>query len=140
MYFRKVEEFFSLVKAGLWEDSGAQLDLSFNGQVEWDKVYQIAEEQSVFGLVLAGIEQSNIKPSRELLLQWIGEVQMLEQQNLVMNSFIAELVEKMREVGIYTLLLRGQGIAQCYEKPLWRCSGDVDLLLSYENTRKQRLF
>lgn len=35
--------------------------------------------------------------------------------------------------------LRGRGGAQCYERPLWRASGDIDLLLSaedYERTKK----
>lgn len=55
-----------------------------------------------------------------------------------MNQFIADLVAKMREADIYTLLVKGQGIAQCYEKPLWRSSGDVDLLLSVENFEKAK--
>ena len=68
-----------------------------------------------------------------LLLQWIGEVQMIEQQNKEMNAFIAEFIEKLRKEGMYTILVKGQGVAQCYEKPLWRCSGDVDLFLSESN-------
>lgn len=58
-----------------------------------------------------------------LLLQWIGEVQVIEQRNKAMNQFVAELIEKLRKADIYALLVKGQGIAQCYEKPLWRCSG-----------------
>ncbi len=102
-----------MLRAGLWENrdefhvSGFKIQES----VDWEEVYQLAEEQSVVGLVLAGIEHSYVKPPQELLLQWIGEVQMLEQQNKAMNSFIALLVEKMREADIYTLLVKGQGIA-----------------------------
>ena len=125
--------FFELLRAGLWADGNLNLDFNLNGKVDWEKVYQLAEEQSVIGLVLAGIEQSIIKPPQDLLLQWIGEVQMLEQQNKEMNSFIAELIEKLRTAEVYSLLLKGQGIAQCYEKPLWRCCGDVDLFLSDDN-------
>lgn len=32
--------------------------------------------------------------------------------------------------------MKGQGIAQCYEMPLWRACGDVDLFLNEENYRK----
>lgn len=132
--------FFELLRAGLWadvisKDSRAQ---GFADAVDWEKVYQLAEEQSVVGVALSGIEHSNIKPSQELLLQWIGEVQMLEQQNKAMNYFIAEIVERMREKGIYTLLVKGQGVAQCYERPLWRPSGDVDFLLSEDNYHKAK--
>jgi hypothetical protein len=73
-------------------------------------------------------------------LQWIGEVQILEQQNKEMNRFIAVLIEKMRNADIYTLLVKGQGIAQCYYKPLWRACGDVDLLLSDSNYEKVRSY
>lgn len=57
-----------------------------------------------------------------------------------MNLFIAEIVDKMRIAGINTLLVKGQGIAQCYERPLWRSSGDVDFLLSQDNYSKARAF
>ncbi len=52
--------------------------------------------------------------------------------------FLARLVEKLRREDIYALLVKGQGIAQCYEKPLWRASGDVDLLLSDTNYEKAK--
>lgn len=138
------ELFYKLVRAGLWSDAeSADLGIQgFTNSVDWEKVYQLAEEHSVIGLVLAGIEHSNVKPPQDLLLQWIGEVQILEQQNKAMNQFIAELIEKMRKADIYTLLVKGQGIAQCYEKPLWRACGDVDLYLSdsnYEQAKKTLL-
>jgi hypothetical protein len=38
------------------------------------------------------------------------------------------------------LLIKGQGIAQCYERPLWRACGDVDLLLDAENFEKAKAF
>ena len=135
-----IKTFFSLVSAGLWTDANLNVDLNANDKVDWEKVYQLAEEQSVVGVVLAGIEHSKVKPPQELLLQWIGEVQMLEQQNKAMNSFIAELVEKMRKTDIYTLLVKGQGIAQCYKHPLWRACGDVDFFLSDSNYDKAKAF
>ena len=128
--------FLVLVKAGLWGNGNP--DIRIDGTTDWQEVYRLATEQSVLGLVLAGIEHSNEKPPQELLLQWIGEVQMLEQQNLAMNNFIAKLIEKLRKDDIYTLLLKGQGVAQCYERPLWRSCGDVDLLLSDNNYKKAK--
>ena len=128
--------FWELVRTGLWE--GANLD--FDNKVDWEKVYQLAEEQSVVGLALAGIEHSNEKPPQELLLQWIGEVQMLEQQNKAMNEFVAKLIEKLRKEDVYAILVKGQGIARCYERPLWRACGDIDLLLSHNNYQNAKLF
>ena len=147
------ELFVGLLKAGLWADqrrglgsstsevskSSAQFHVS--SDVDWGKVFHLAQEQSVQGVVLRGIEELQAKNlelnvPKVLLLQWIGEVQIIEQRNKEMNVFVADLIEKLRKNDIYAILVKGQGIAQCYEKPLWRASGDVDLLLSRENYEK----
>ena len=133
--------FFSLLRAGLWEQADATFDV--NEKVDWEKVYQLAEEQSVVGLVLAGIERLrnaslHLNIDQELLLQWIGEVQLIEQQNKSINDFVAKLIERLRREDVYAILVKGQGIAQCYERPLWRASGDVDLLLSEQNYEKAK--
>jgi hypothetical protein len=123
--------FLALLREGLWESGNPGIQIDRN--TDWQVVYRLATEQSVLGLVLAGLEHSDVKPPQALLLQWIGEVQLIEQRNKEMNVFVADLIEKLRKADIYALLVKGQGIAQCYEKPLWRCSGDVDLLLSESN-------
>lgn len=134
--------FLALVRAGLWADA-VSTDIrnpGYTESVDWEKVYQLAEEQAVIGIVLAGIEYSSVKTPQELLLQWIGEVQILEQQNRAMNQFIAELVDKMRQADIYTLLVKGQSVAQCYDRPLWRSCGDIDMFLSDGNYLKAKDF
>jgi hypothetical protein len=87
----KEEVFLALVRAGLWSDGN--LDIRIDGTTDWQEVYQLAQEQSVQGLVLQGIEtvqgswlkvhgsshSEAAKPSaplvpKVLLLQWIGEV------------------------------------------------------------------
>lgn len=130
------QAFFELLRAGLWSDGNP--DMRIDETTDWQEVYKLASEQSVLGLVLAGLEHSDVKPPQMLLLQWIGEVQIIEQRNKEMNVFIADLIEKLRKNDIYALLVKGQGIAQCYEKTLWRSSGDVDLLLSDSNYEKAK--
>ena len=91
------------------------------------------------GLVAAGIEHvSDVKVPQSCVLQFIGSTLQIEQRNTLMNKFIEEVVENMRNAGIYTILVKGQGIAQCYERPLWRPSGDVDFLLSKDNYEKAK--
>ena len=127
--------FLELVRAGLWEKEAR---LSSLEGADWEDVYQLASEQSMLGLVLAGLENCNAKPPQELLLEWIGEVQMLEQQNRTMNEFIVELFEKLSKAGINAQLVKGQGVAQYYERPLWRCCGDIDLLMDSENYKRAK--
>ena len=130
------QAFFALVRAGLWEKEVRLLPF---GEVDYAEVMRLAQEQAVVGLVAAGLEHvTDVKVPQVWALQFAGRTIQLEQRNKAMNQFIADLVAKMREADIYTLLVKGQGIAQCYEKPLWRSSGDVDLLLSVENFEKAK--
>lgn len=128
--------FFELLRAGLWEKEAR---LSRYGKIDYLRVLTLAEEQSVEGLVTAGLEHVvDVKFPQEMLLQFIGRSLQQEQENGAMNMFVAGLIEKMRKAGIYALLVKGQGIAQCYDKPLWRACGDVDLLLSNDNYDKAK--
>lgn len=51
--------FLELVRAGLWADieSTDLRNQEFTESVDWEEVYQLAAEQSVLGLVLAGFER-----------------------------------------------------------------------------------
>lgn len=130
------EAFFTLLRAGLWEKEAR---ISLYGEVNFNDIARLAEEQSVVGLVTAGLENVvDVKIPQEVLLQFIGATLQIEQKNKDMNKFVAKLVEKLRKAGIYSLLVKGQGVAQCYERPLWRASGDVDLFLSDDNYAKAK--
>ena len=136
------QAFFELLRAGLWSDGNP--DIRIDGTTDWQEVYRLATKQSVLGLVLDGLEQYknlnvNLDVNQKLLLQWIGEGQQIEQRNKAMNGFIADLIDRLRKEDVYGLLVKGQGVAQCYEKPLWRCAGDIDLLLSDENYKKAKI-
>lgn len=130
---KETRVFIELVRAGLWEK---EVQLLPYQDIKWQEMYRLATEQSVLGLVLAGLEHSDVKPPKEILLQSIGEVQQIEQRNNAMNSFVAELTDGLRKKEIYCLLVKGQGIARCYERPLWRSARDVDLMVSGENYKK----
>ena len=82
--------FFELLKAGLWGSGNS--DIRIDGATDLDYIYRLAKEQSVQGLVLQGIEwfknhndndnpNLNVSIPQVLLLQWIGEVQMIEKRN-----------------------------------------------------------
>lgn len=133
-----IDVFFALLKAGLWEK---EVQLVPYGEFDFAEVKRLAEEQSVVGLIAAGLEHvTDMKPSKSDVLNIIGQTMQLEQRNMAMNHFIAVLIDKLRKEGIHTLLVKGQGIAQCYERPLWRTCGDIDLFLSDENYEKAKAF
>ena len=130
------DSFFSLVRAGLWE---TEVRLSAFDNIDYPQVLSLAEEQSVVGLVAAGLEHvTDVKVPRADVLQCVGKALQLEQRNAAMNQFIEVLIQKMQAKSISAVLVKGQGIAQCYEKPLWRACGDVDLLLSDDNYERAK--
>lgn len=139
------QAFFELVRAGLFpvHGEGVMVNGSFFEGVDWSEVYRMAEEQSVIGLIADAIDRikfqvSGFRIPQAVALQFVGQTLQIEQRNKAMNAFVAELIELLRKNDVYALLVKGQGIAQCYEKSLWRACGDVDLLLSEENYEKAR--
>lgn len=128
------QAFFELLRAGLWEKDAR---LSQYKDIDYSAIMKLAEEQSVVGIVAAGLEHLvGVKVPQVLALQFAGQTVQLEQRNKAMNAFIADLIEKLRKDDIFAILVKGQGIAQCYERPLWRSSGDVDLFLNDTNYQK----
>lgn len=128
-----VNTFFALLRAGLF---GRTETAEITENVDWEEVFHLAEEQCVVGLIAAGIESLNVELPLDVKLQIVGETLQIEQKNKEMNTFVAKLSETLHRVGVEFVLLKGQGVAQCYERPLWRSSGDVDLLLDDANFNK----
>lgn len=132
------EAFLALVRAGLWNE---EVRLESVDNIDFAGIRRMAEDQSVVGLVTAGLEKlpaSKLPLSEKL--KFAGLCQLIEQRNVEMNAFVADLVQRMNEEGINTVLVKGQGVAQCYNRPLWRSSGDVDFLLDEENYEKAKAF
>lgn len=129
--------FFELLRAGLWEKEAR---LSHYKDIDYSAIYKLAGEQSVVGLITAGLERViDVKIPKEVTLQYVCSTLQIERQNRSMNEFVERLIARLGKEDVNAVLVKGQGIAQCYEKPLWRSSGDIDLLLgdsNYDNARK----
>ena len=136
---RNQQLFFELIRAGLFPSNSTRI-LVHEASMDWNEVFRLAEEQSVVGLVAAGINTLPLsdRPPQKVTLQFVWHTLHLEQRNKALNEFIAVLTNRLRQEDIYVILVKGQGIARCYEMPLWRACGDVDLLLSDSNYEKAK--
>lgn len=101
---------------------------------DWQQIYETAAKQSLVGVVLHGIEELRAKNAelsvpKVLLLQWIGEVQVIEQQNKKLNEAAEHLTRIFKNGGLRSCVLKGQGVARMYDGPLSlrRQPGDIDL-------------
>ena len=135
--------FLELVRAGLWEEACANLDANVNldEHADWDAVLLLAREQSVVGLMAAGLGQvTDVKTPHGLALKMVSKTLGLEQHNRAKNVFVNELMDELEREGIRAVMVKGQGLAQCYERPLWRASGDIDLYLDKDDFQKAKTF
>lgn len=137
IYKNEITVFIDLLRTGLWE-SIAQI--SSTGHIDWGGVYSLSQEQAVVGVVAAGIEHADgVKAPKEIVLSMVGDALRLEKRNASMNTFISAFVDKLQEEDLHPVLVKGQGVAQCYKRPLWRACGDVDLLLDRSDYDKANL-
>lgn len=125
---KTVDAFFALLRAGLWEQSVRLLPFS---PIDFDAIFQLAEEQSVEGLIAEGLERvEDIKVSKPQAVPFITKVISFENRNSAMNHFIGRITKQMNSSDIDFVLIKGQGIATCYNRPQWRVAGDVDFLFN----------
>ena len=135
---KKRDAFFALLRAGLWEQSVRLLPYE---PLNFVVLYKLADEQSVVGLVAAGLENvGDRKVNKPEVVQFMKKVFSLEGRNQEINSFIRDLYVRMHDAGIQSVLVKGQGVGQCYVRPQWRAVGDVDLLLDSDNYDKAKSF
>lgn len=108
------------------------------GDYKWNAIVELAEEQSIMGVALRGVQKllSDKCPQRDLLLQWIGCYNAIEQQNEKVNAVLSKLVENLEECGIKPIVVKGQVVAQEYDEPLARQSGDIDVFIGKEDWNK----
>lgn len=128
--------FFALLRAGLWEQG---VRIQPYEPLNFDALYELAHAQSVVGLLAAGMERIEDRKVMKLeALPFLKKVISLEERNQHARRFIGDLMDRLKTAGIYALLVKGQGLAECYERPQWRSVGDVDLLLDKDNYLKAK--
>lgn len=133
-----IKGFFPLLRSGLWEK---EVRLSEYKTIDYSAIMQFAEAQSVVGLITAGLEHVvDMKVPQRQVMQYVAGIVQIEMRNKALNEFVARLIERLQKEGVYCVLMKGQGIAQCYVKPLWRTCGDIDLLLDDENYKKAKCY
>lgn len=99
---------------------------------EWETLLELARQHTLVGVMLDGIERlpEDQRPDLDLKLEWIGEAMVIEEENKVKNRQTEKLVKILKKDGYNGVVLKGQGLAQLYPKPLRRMSGDIDFWIT----------
>lgn len=124
--------FFELVRAGLW---GTTADASaFNDKTDWNGLYNRGRSQTLLGIMLDGIQTlpETLRPERSLYIRWCASVLQTEENNRKLNREAGNLFTLLRAHGVEPVLLKGQGTARNYLRPLHRQCGDIDIFIGDE--------
>lgn len=107
--------------------------------MNWRGLYQFSQEQAIVGIVLAGIDRisksQEVDIPQDLLLEWIGQANMIETQNKLVNHRVKELTDYLNQQGQKCCILKGQGNSLMYPNPTMRTPGDIDVWL--QGTKKE---
>lgn len=107
--------------------------------MNWKGLYQFSQEQAIVGIVLAGIDRisktQKVDITQDLLFEWIGQANIIEAQNKLVNKRVKELTDYLNKKGQKSCILKGQGNALMYLNPVMRMSGDIDVWL--KGTKKE---
>ncbi len=123
--------FFSLLRSGLWNVSANKEYFPLSNS-QWLEIFQLARKQTVEGIVHDGIMTLPVEffPAKDLIYKWTVAVDAIERQNRLMDQRINELVSFFSQKGLKVYLLKGQGVAHCYNQPNHRICGDIDFYFS----------
>lgn len=126
------ERFFQLLQIAVGKPINKQIEFTVN---EWLSIYNLASEQSLVGLVLHAVDElvnEGHTPPQPLLLQWIGESEIIRQRNNQFDQLCRQLTSWFRSKGYGSCILKGQGAARLYKKPDTRQPGDIDIWVNAE--------
>ena len=124
--------FFELIQVAL----GTRECLSrVPNEQEWKTLYAWCQKQSISGIVFHALDSLSTygqKPPLPILYEWIGCAQTIEVRNRSINKTCVEICQEFHDDGLETCVLKGQGNAVMYPKPLLRTPGDIDVWVKPE--------
>ena len=126
------EVFLELLRAGMWSRK-PQVPMGF---AEWGSVVRLAKSQSVLGVVgqvMLSDEQIAAGMSQELKAKVKKFVMSNMLTHNLLNNTLIKVVSALREGGVESVLLKGQGLARNYPQPELRQCGDIDLYIGLNN-------
>lgn len=95
---------------------------------EWGEVYEQAGKQAVVGTVFGGVQKLPKEqwPPQSVLFEWIGQTELIKQQNLKVNAVLKELASLFNANNIRYAIVKGQIVGSYYSESQLRQAGDID--------------
>lgn len=116
---------FRLIRAELWNET-------FTGEIGHDdfiRLMDLAREQTINGLIVNGLSQSNYQGEEDLMFKFISRSVSTQRKNTSINHELVQFVTFCEKKGLDYRVVKGQVIGVHYPHPQFRTSGDVDFLI-----------
>ena len=114
---------------------------SIDGFTAWEDVLRLAEEQSVYYVILYTLKRMtdcSLDKKRQTML--IAELQTVAISTFAKRLRIIKLLEDLEAYGIRAILLKGYISASLYNSPDSMVSGDTDIYVEREDEKKAQEF
>lgn len=122
---------FTLLREALWRNN--ETVPSYLTTKKTEKLFSLAEQQAVLGLVVDSIIRHYVKMPQQWVFEAVGILEQIKQQSIVVNEGAVKLYKLMSDNGIDYVIVKGQVVASKYPDPLLRQSGDVDYYCDSKN-------
>lgn len=120
------EQFYSFLRSSI--DNSIPLTYIPQSKVDWLQLYNNSVKQAIQSVVFDQIKRiTNLCIPKELLYEWIAQDEQIKQRNILLNRKCVEVTQLFRNAGFRSCILKGQGNALMYPRPLSRISGDIDI-------------
>lgn len=140
---RNREFFMEVLRTGLWNDGthcmkACKMNSEEGFVPDWNIINMWAGKQTVKGIISKGISflPESLYPPKDIR----KDIQLFVMRNVQMHALLdriaVELTRTLKNAGIDSVLLKGQGLARVYDNPKLRQCGDIDLYVGKDNYRK----
>lgn len=128
-------KFFQLLRLTI----GSSTDIPLIQKEEWKSIYEIAQKQSLMGVIFGGIQKMSdatkatgdlMEMDINLLMNWMGICKQIEKRNYQLDEAVGKVTAWFEKEGFYGCILKGQGNALMYPCPGHRTAGDIDIWVS----------
>lgn len=123
-----------LIRIALWGPGRDEL----TSMPEWNKVLQLAKQQTLLGLVADAIPHlpEEFRPAPQVAAKLHATAINIYRSHSLLNRTLAGLKACLDSHDIHCILFKGQGAALNYPNPLSRQCGDIDMYVGNKNFEK----
>ena len=125
------EAFFFFLRKGLWGEEEAEPAGGFTlTGAQWEALFGKACSQAVAGIWIDGVAHTSVRPPEAVWGKWVAFLLFQKRMNLDIGRKAFAWTERLEKAGVRTFVFKGVSVARWYRRPLYRGSGDLDLVVT----------